>query len=257
VIRRGIIVLMVMIMTLTLYTYTEGVGNLTAPGNKHNLSATQTGTTIKAVTETRICVFCHTPHRAVVPPLWNKSLSIANYTMPARTGTQLTTPLNPPDEDSKLCLSCHDGTIPVGDVQNLGGQSTSISMNQPLCPSSPACFGTDLSGHHLISIEYNDQLVNDKTAQCPGVGFRLLSPPSPPLLQPTHSVYPCDYNANPNGCSDPNNIHYGVQCTSCHDPHYDPTPGTTKFLRYSSGPQGPWPWNNYDTLCLQCHEACP
>jgi len=237
--------------------FSQGPGNLTAPGNKHNLSSTQTGTTIRAVSETQICVFCHTPHRATVVPLWNRRLSTETYTMPTRTPTQLTTPLNPPDGASKLCLSCHDGTIPLGEVQNLWGSQTTISMTGSLCPG-PTCFGTDLSGHHLISIEYNEQLAIDKAAQCGTITYKLRNPPPfPPLLQKTESVYPCDYNQNPNGCRDTNNPHYGVQCTSCHDPHYDPTPGTTKFLRYSSGPQDPWPWNNYDTLCLQCHEACP
>lgn len=239
------------------FLLSQGIGNLTAPGNKHNLSATQTGTTIKALYETQICVFCHTPHRATVAPLWNKRLSTATYTMPARTPTQLTTPLNPPDGASRLCLSCHDGTIPLGEVQNLWGSQTTIAMTGPLCPG-PNCFGTDLSGHHLISIEYNVLLANDKATQCGTVSYRLKNPPpSPPLSQRTESVYPCDYNLNPNGCRDPHNPRYGVQCTSCHDPHYDPTPGITKFLRYSSDPQGPWPWNNYSPLCLQCHEACP
>jgi len=48
---------------------------------KHNLSFTGPGT-IKATTETQICVFCHTPHGANLdqPPLWNRTLSTANYT---------------------------------------------------------------------------------------------------------------------------------------------------------------------------------
>ena len=58
-------------------------------GTKHNLSAapdlsaTPSGgtvpvRTIKATSETQVCVFCHTPHGAttgIVAPLWNRTLS--------------------------------------------------------------------------------------------------------------------------------------------------------------------------------------
>jgi len=41
---------------------------------KHNLSASGPGE-LKALTETRICVFCHTPHNAQpATPLWNKKI---------------------------------------------------------------------------------------------------------------------------------------------------------------------------------------
>src|SRR5262249_41131641 len=48
---------------------------------KHNLSATGPGT-LKADTETQVCVFCHTPHGATqgVTPLWNPQLSNQTYT---------------------------------------------------------------------------------------------------------------------------------------------------------------------------------
>src|SRR5204863_10180904 len=47
--------------------------------SKHDLSASGPGT-IKATAESEVCLFCHTPHRAVELPLWNHTLSSANYT---------------------------------------------------------------------------------------------------------------------------------------------------------------------------------
>jgi len=46
---------------------------------KHNLSVTGPGT-IKASTETEVCVFCHTPHNSnPIAPLWNRNSSGATY----------------------------------------------------------------------------------------------------------------------------------------------------------------------------------
>jgi len=47
----------------------------------HNLSATSPGS-VKATTETQVCVFCHTPHGATqgATPLWNRQLSGQTYT---------------------------------------------------------------------------------------------------------------------------------------------------------------------------------
>lgn len=242
--------------------FPEGPGNLRAAGNKHNLSMTGTGS-IKARTETQICVFCHTPHLAYSgTPLWNHTMSSAGYTVsnpPGVTGTQLSTPQNPPDGDSKLCLSCHDGTVPIGAVQNLGGRATTISMTAALpSPGNGSTnLGTNLSGHHLTSINISNALNTAKNAQCNAnlVTMGVKSPASIPAayLKPTTNCYG-------GGCTPPNP---GVQCTSCHDPHLDPIPGTTKFLRDGTGeprhqPTYPPPtvWVYGDNLCLACHCDC-
>ena len=46
---------------------------------KHNLSVSGPGP-VRALTETRICIFCHTPHNASPrSPLWNKELEPQVY----------------------------------------------------------------------------------------------------------------------------------------------------------------------------------
>jgi hypothetical protein len=48
---------------------------------KHNLSRTGPGT-IKALTEDRICIFCHAPHNAnPLTQLWNKNIDGINYSL--------------------------------------------------------------------------------------------------------------------------------------------------------------------------------
>src|SRR4051795_4219699 len=80
---------------------------------KHNLSATGPGT-LKATSETQVCVFCHTPHGAeAIPaaPLWNRKLSAATYTTYTSTSIDANAAelAAGPGGSSKLCLSCHDG----------------------------------------------------------------------------------------------------------------------------------------------------
>lgn len=234
---------------LFLLHYLPAAKAATLAGTKHNLSATGPGP-VKATTESQICVFCHTPHRASTDaPLWNRSLSSASYQLFASpTLLSPTSPTIQPDGDSKLCLSCHDGTIAIGSVVNIGGASSTISMQgvEPggqLPPTSSSYVGTDLSGHHPVSIELNALLISDKNTQCNDhlVSWRVCFPlaSSPVKLRPTNNSYP------PGGVPP----RQGVQCTSCHDPHNDPDPPNTVFLRVGT---------SLDTnlLCTACHVDC-
>jgi predicted CXXCH cytochrome family protein len=155
---------------------------------KHNLSVSGLGVT-RASTETRICVFCHTPHNAApLSPLWNKELEPQAYTV-YTSSTLRAGPLSQPSGPTKLCLSCHDGTIAIGAVLNPEGGITMAGGNT-LPPGSLSNFGVDLSGHHPVSFPYHAALPN----------VELLPTP------PSDLVY---------GGADE------VHCTTCHDPHKD------------------------------------
>lgn len=165
--------------------------------SKHNLSASGPGQ-IKALTENRICIFCHAPHNATaLTPLWNKKLEAVNYT--PYTSTTMVAPSSTPTGPSRLCLSCHDGTLALGDVVQ---PSSGIAMNVAggIPSSSPSYFGTSLTSHHPISFSYSQSVSNPEIN------------PVPPA----------------------NLVFYGneiIECTTCHDPHDDTN---KKFLRVSS-----------------------
>ncbi len=216
---------------------------------KHNLSTSGPGP-VKATTETRVCIFCHTPHGAVTTPLWNHSLSQASYTLPSSLlmeewSTLLSHPQTPPDGDSRLCLSCHDGTIALGAIVNLSNAATTVTMQDSgtghitpegvLTSASPAYIGTELSGQHPVSIEVNLSLINDKNTQCGTneVSFGLIFPQRPIKLTPTDNRY---------GIGPSTGV--GVQCASCHDAHEDTIP---YFLRVPSD----------GLFCESCHQLCP
>lgn len=125
---------------------------------KHNLSVSgpgrvkiypPTGTgnldTTSVPKQTEICVFCHTPHHgneSGVAPGWNRKLSDAWYTTYTSSSLSAldilgrnasgvpTTALPQPGGSSKLCLSCHDGTLAIGNVNVMWGIGTANSVWQ-------------------------------------------------------------------------------------------------------------------------------
>lgn len=180
---------------------------------KHNFSVSGPGP-IKALTESRICVFCHTPHNATPgTPLWNKDIQPQTYTVYTSPTLKAGNPdpIPQPFGPTKLCLSCHDGTIAIGAVVNPSGGITMMG-GTTIPVGSPSYFGVDLSSHHPVSFLYSKSLPNDE----------LVSPP------PSTLVF---------GGADPE-----LHCTTCHDPHND-TYGD--FLAMD---------NRYSALCTSCHQ---
>ncbi len=178
----------------------------------HNLSVNSPGT-IKASTESDVCYFCHTVHRANgQTPLWNHNMSsVTNYIV--YHSTMLKAVVGQPNGSSRLCLSCHDGTIALGSVN---AQTAPIQMQNGVTtmPSGVNNLGTDLSGDHPVSFVYNAALVTlDPTLNNPS----LLT--GPVKLDPSGQV----------------------QCDSCHDPHNDQY---GDFLVMD---------NSASELCIVCH----
>jgi predicted CXXCH cytochrome family protein len=158
----------------------------------HNLSISGPGTN-KATVEIQVCVFCHTPHRSQgASPLWNhNSSSVTNYIVyssPTLDAMGLTIPQ--PNGASRLCLSCHDGTVALGSVSS---RTTPIAMQNGVTKiAGHANLGTDLSGDHPISFVYDQQLaIKDPTLKDP-------------------STLKGKVRLDGEG---------RMQCTACHDPH--------------------------------------
>jgi len=189
---------------------------------KHNLSVSGPGT-IKSPTETRICVFCHTPHNAdPSAPLWNRSASNVYYEMYWSSTMQAYSSAGAapqPDGSSKLCLSCHDGTIALGSVRSRS-QPIPVSGGSRLPSTSSAYLGTDLSGSHPISFVYDDTLAIENNAAG-----------DMPLRLPSTLTDP-DVKLDRRG---------KIQCTTCHDPHSD----RNEYFLVKPG------WSE---LCLTCHD---
>ena len=99
-----------------------------------------------------ICAPCHTPHNAIASvtnaPLWSHTMSTNSYNMYPSGGTIDGTVDSSPTGISKLCLSCHDGTVDLDDhIGSSNGSSTKMT--------GTALVGTDLRQDHPVSITYN------------------------------------------------------------------------------------------------------
>jgi predicted CXXCH cytochrome family protein len=100
-----------------------------------------------------ICLPCHTPHNGAMmaeAPLWNHQLTTANFTL--YTSSTLDAVMGQPDGNSKLCLSCHDGTVAL---ENFGGITNGTTH-----VTGTALVGTDLTNDHPVSFVYNTALAN-------------------------------------------------------------------------------------------------
>jgi TolB-like protein len=96
------------------------------------------------------CVVCHTPHAALLTlldsPLWNHDVTGASFDL--YSSTTLVEQPEQPGGPSKMCLSCHDGTVAI---DQFGGGIGSQFIN------GSSLIGTDLSGCHPVSIQWQHQ----------------------------------------------------------------------------------------------------
>ncbi len=167
----------------------------------------------------RICEPCHTPHNAnttvALAPLWNHDVTSAVYSVYSNPAT-LDAVVGQPAGISKLCLSCHDGTVAVDSFGGASG-TTFISSVDP-----GADFGTDLSDDHPISFTYDGALATadgelfDPTTTGSGLGGTIQDD----MLYSNQ-----------------------VECASCHDVH---NVAGNPYLLVKT--------NTASALCLTCHD---
>jgi hypothetical protein len=193
----------------------------------HNLSSSGPGE-VRALGESQVCKFCHIPHNPVAAsPLWGQSLSRAQYLTPSvESGLGAKTPAPQPDGSSRLCLSCHDGTVALGDVRGRS-QPIPFASGQRLRPGQRGFLGTDLTGSHPISFSV------PTTDPNPGVGERDMG------LRATQATTSDDeVKLDAAG---------KMQCTTCHDPHSDQYYQPGKVPRF-------WVKPTVQEVCITCHE---
>ncbi len=225
--------------------------------SRHNFSVSSTAKIrAKAVAgdakDSEMCVFCHTPHSASAQrALWNHFESDVIYT-PYRSSTAKAS-IGQPTGASRLCLSCHDGTVALGMVKSRR-QSIALQGAVNVMPKTRSNLGTDLSDDHPVSFPYNS----------------MLAAKDGDLLPPPRSG-PVQLDANGE-----------MQCTTCHDPHND---SNDKFLvlnnagsalcltchnfngwpqsvhslspnRWNSLPPNPWPHTPEKTVAASACENC-
>jgi len=222
----------------------------------HNLSVSGPGT-VKASSESEVCIFCHTTHSTnPMGPLWNREDPGSHYILYDNTisNTFQSAP-GQPDGASLLCLSCHDGTIALGNVLSRsssidfsGGYTTLTGVNS---------LTTDLSDDHPVSFIFNATIATSDG--------QLSYPPSHPAKLDNNGKVQCT------SCHDPHNsmnqsfllatTQFSELCFSCHNREYWTTSShQSSTATWNSAGLNPWAHleNPYTTVaenaCENCHD---
>jgi predicted CXXCH cytochrome family protein len=222
--------------------------------SKHNLSASGPGT-VKATVETRVCEFCHTPHHAgLAGPLWNKDIPEILYI--TYQSSSVKAAIGQPNGASKLCLSCHDGTIALGLVRSQT-QPISFAGGVTTMPAGRTNLGIDLSDDHPISFVYDNALaIANGQLEYPANLTR-------PVMLDRYGRLQCT------SCHNPHDDQYGkflvmdnissALCATCHKKTgWSTTTHRTSTKTWNGGLPNPWPHTSYTTVatngCENCHK---
>ena len=202
---------------------------------KHDLSIQTAGSVAIGGTD-QVCVFCHTPHNAIVNKLlWNrknalKGSSFAIFTSYNSSGMRtalIGSTVLTDTSTSLLCLSCHSLTTTGGLQTNtiLAAGSTAVDNSNLAAQTrwtTKTGSMTNLTNDHPVGINYLTAQLADTTGLKPATGTGLTSATALRLFNGTGGS--------------------GImECASCHLVH-DNSKG--KFLAMS---------NSGSALCIGCH----
>ncbi len=237
------------VFLIAIVMHTSLLGDIDS--TKHNLSVSGTGD-ITATGESEICIFCHTPHNSSPQmPLWNRNNLGQVYT-PYTSSTIDGLP-GQPTGSSLLCLSCHDGTIALGDLIS---RDAPIAMTGGLA-GRRARLGTDLSDDHPVSIEFTEALaVADGRLKSPSTLTEEVKLDASGMVQCTscHNPHKDDY-----GKFLVMSDQRGALCMSCHDAYHEVNSNPHEFSlsNYDGSGNDPWPNTEWTTVrdnsCYNCH----
>lgn len=179
-------------------------------GSAHDFSS-------MAWSQGQICLPCHTPHNALAgsPRLWNHELTVATYTMHEGSGTAV----DDLDYKSRMCLSCHDGTVALDSFSHQTGGSF-IGGSDKL--------GTDLTNDHPVGSDAKYPPI-PQPVWWSGAFKSAASLPSALKLADWVDV------------AGGNTAYKVVGCGTCHNPH---NKGFPHLLTMS---------NTASAVCLSCH----
>ena len=169
----------------------------------------------------QICAPCHTPHGGSLTvtdaPLWSHTLTTATYT--TYTSDTINATMGAPTGVSKLCLSCHDGSVAYDSFYGVGTPNATVATGSAL-------IGLNLNAHHPVSFTYDDTLASTDGE----------------LHAPTTTS-----SGITGGGNIDDDLLFGagsdqLECASCHDVHNSAAVGSL-LVKSNTG----------SALCLTCH----
>ena len=202
---------------------------------------------------TGLCTFCHTPHKALSTLLlWNHTLSTNTFSwdVPATTaGTKFPTFKGDTYKGpTAKCLSCHDGSVAVGDVAWFAEAARTGTGN--LDPTKHGLgdpmnvgFGGAMAGNHPVAMPYPYlNAKNTYNGTTTGDAATLTEWQATPLA----NIRMFNDDGAGNITAGAVAAKAGIECSSCHDPH-NKAAVDDLFLRGTIG------GNTTAYICLKCH----
>jgi len=219
--------------------------------------------------QARVCAFCHTPHHSASVggeylPLWSRSQDTKQYNLSYNSSTINALALQETISDkavgpTRLCMSCHDGTIAPD--QHYGNLGTARMLNEDNFPAigSGAGVGSGavaLANDHPVGFNYAAVAIGPETGIAPDRGT---------LLVAANDANTDPWVRNPNARYLDNSMNLKIAdrlyvaangnaymtCATCHDVHNKknlyPTAGTEPVNYLLLAPQAG------SKLCLSCH----
>jgi len=164
------------------------------------------------------CGYCHAPHSGLATgkALWNQTLTRQVYSLYTSTTYNQVGEQPLLGAESNLCLSCHDGTVAVGQTLVSGQVATMGKMY------ATDVFANNLQSSHPISV---------------------LTPlkDGPSLVA---TLVANGQTADPTGAI--KLVNGNIECTSCHNPHVEAKDPTAKNFLVKNSVSG--------AMCLACHD---
>jgi predicted CXXCH cytochrome family protein len=162
------------------------------------------------------CAYCHAPHSGLTVGLWNQKLTTQTYTT-YTSDTEKNRGRQPIlGADSNQCLSCHDGTVAVGDTVAYGQVTMRGSMN------SADVFGSNMQTSHPFS----------------------LTLPLKDNIDLVATLVTAHRTADTTGAV--KLIKGNVECSSCHNPHVQARDLVSQNFLVKESSSG--------KMCLACHD---
>jgi predicted CXXCH cytochrome family protein len=210
--------------------------------SKHNMkNAFGAGTII----DDQVCLPCHTPHKPVIADvLWNHKLSTVTYQLyntAHSTRYSATNYLADIDMESKMCLSCHDGTVAVDAYGSHPGTASKTIGADSTTAGYVIGAGGDLTMDHPIGVRYPGY-TSGTSAYDATKGRGYIDPATW-----STATFANGEKAVGGGAvklfkeKDTDTVATVVSCASCHTPHSN----KYNFLRIR---------NTNSQLCLLCHD---
>lgn len=237
-------------------------------GTSHDFT-TVTGDNMVGAPSTPIglCTYCHTPHKAQSTLLlWNHTLSgnTFKWDVPSTTaGTTYPTIAGGSYKGPTVkCLSCHDGSVAVGDVGWFKAQAWNGTGTPATAPLTAFKLGSNgdktnvvgsaggMAGNHPVAMPYPwANTLNTYNSQTNGSMLQTAEWVGDPTTNTAAKIRLFNDDGTGVISAGPIATKTGIECSSCHDPH-NKSAVDDYFLRGKVA--GSQISDGY--LCVQCHK---